>query len=1103
MMKAICWNASGINTKRALERLQTLKKAHNLSIIAIVEPFADQSHIAIVKLQLQMDQAVSNPNGKIWLFWSTNVTVQVLEKHDQHIIVTFQHTTLRDKFMMSFVYAKCKEYTRRSLWDRLLLYSNIDLSWCTIGDFNVITSIEEKLGGIPYNMNKSLEFIGVIEAYGLTDLGYTGLPYTWCNQRDAEARVWKRLNKSMVNDKWLENLPQTTIENLSSVGSDHSPLLMEMIQTNQSHTKYFKFLHCWVENGNFMITVQQCWDQVTTGHPMWKLHMKMNRLTSTLSKWSKLHGDIFTKVREFEKSIRKSEEELMTNNTEALRQKLHKMNATYIRYLKLEEAILQQKTQLHWFQEGDAHTKYFHALMRGRRRRLFLHKICIENEVWIQGEERIAQAACDYYQHQFTGQNDRIDERILQYIPTIITSYQNEMLQAIPNIDELRQVVFAMNPYSVGPDGFGGNFYQVCWNIIKEDLLAAVQLFFCGHIIPKFMSHACLVLIPKTEQPSRFAELRRISLSNFTNKIISKVLSMRLATVLPLLLSDNQLGFVRGRSITESIMLAQEISHAFKKPQIGSNVVIKLDMAKAYDRVSWSFTCFVLRRFCFGELFIDLVWRIMSNNWYSIIINGHIQGFFHSTRGFKQGDPLSPALFILGAEVLTRMINSLHQIPRYKGFFMAPKGPHINHLSFADDVIIFASTDRHSLKLSMDTLGEYEHTFGQPINKSKSHFMVPDTTSQDIINTIQDCTNFSQKCSPITYLGCPLYIGRKRIIYYSHLVEKVSKKVCGWQARILSFGGRITFIKHVVQSIPIHTMTAISPPNTTIKYIEAIIGGFFWGRDQDKRKYHWASLEIMSLPCPEGGVGMRRLTDICTPLPYKQCKVDTSSNSTYKLNTDGSALNNPGKIGGGGILRDSNGTIIYAFAIPLGEGTNNQVEVQAASYGLNWCIQHGYQNIILEVDSELLTKWFLQIFDPSWRLNKFVQELQDIAKHCAYGHCVHTYREANSTTDLLSKQSHQHDIIQHYYTPNQLPKAAKEQQSTGMATTPPRKQLQPPDQAQSMRIPLNYKPQQGASSESSDNSSKLGRIEAIHIAISEEELDWARKIISLEQSGKI
>ncbi|WMV45636.1 hypothetical protein MTR67_039021 [Solanum verrucosum] len=149
--------------------------------------------------------------------------------------------------------------------------------------------------------------------------------------------------------------------------------------------------------------------------------------------------------------------------------------------------------------------------------------------------------------------------------------------------------------------------------------------------------------------------------------------------------------------------------------------------------------------------------------------------------------------------------------------------------------------------------------------------MVPVNTSQDIINNIQEVTGFSQKDSPITYLGCPLYIGTQRIIYYSKLVEKVSKMICGWQARLLNFGGKITLIKHALQSIPIHTMVAVSPPSTTIKYIESIIADFFWGREQDKRKkYHWASLEIMSLPCAEGGVGIRRLTDICTSLQYKQ-----------------------------------------------------------------------------------------------------------------------------------------------------------------------------------------------------------------------------------------
>lgn len=279
--------------------------------------------------------------------WTIDYDCTILESDDQQVTCEMKHTGNPEKFMITFVYAKCKDELRRTLWDRFIHLSTVKIPWCTMGDFNVITSIDEKKGGIPYNMNKSFEFISVIEASGLIDLGYSGSQYTWCNNRAEEARVWKRLDRAMVNDHWLEKMPQTVITHLPSVGSDHNPLLLEMIDKQEHTIKYFKFLHLWVENENFMSTIQNCWEKEVTGDPMWCLHQKMKRLVSTLSAWSKReYGDIFATVKEFEEKVRNAEIDVLHNNTADSRTKLHCVNAEYIKFLKMEATILKQKTQL-------------------------------------------------------------------------------------------------------------------------------------------------------------------------------------------------------------------------------------------------------------------------------------------------------------------------------------------------------------------------------------------------------------------------------------------------------------------------------------------------------------------------------------------------------------------------------------------------------------------------------------------------------------------------------------------------------------------------------------------------------------------------------------
>ncbi|XP_070049029.1 uncharacterized protein [Nicotiana tomentosiformis] len=234
-----------------------------------------------------------------------------------------------------------------------------------------------------------------------------------------------------------------------------------------------------------------------------------------------------------------------------------------------------------------------------------------------------------------------------------------------------------------------------------------VKAFFCSADLPKFITHTNLVLLPKKKIVSTFSDMRPISLSNFSNKIISRVVHERLVDLLPSLISPNQAGFVKGRSIVENILLTQEIITDIRLRGKPSNVVIKLDMAKAYDRVSWLVLTKVLRQMGFGEVFTDMIFRLVSNNWYFVLLNGQANGFFKSSRDVKQGDLLSLSLFILAAEVLGRALDALFDNPNFIGFGMPKWSQNINYLSYADDTIIFCSSHYGAVHLTIKVLEEY------------------------------------------------------------------------------------------------------------------------------------------------------------------------------------------------------------------------------------------------------------------------------------------------------------------------------------------------------------------------------------------------------------
>lgn len=207
------------------------------------------------------------------------------------------------------------------------------------------------------------------------------------------------------------------------------------------------------------------------------------------------------------------------------------------------------------------------------------------------------------------------------------------------------------------------------------------------------------------------------------------------------------------------------------------NVVVKLDMAKAYDRVSWIFLTKVMRKFGFGERIIDMAWSILSNNKYSLLINGQSHGFFPSIKRVKQGDPLSPILFILGAEVLSRSLNMLNGEDNFIRYGLPRWSEKISHMSYADDTILFCSAYKKSVRRMMQVLRSYENILGQLINLTKSFFYLHDKVPTAVGQKLRKWTGIRQGAFPFTYLGCPIFYGRKKKEYFEGLIEKVTARI--------------------------------------------------------------------------------------------------------------------------------------------------------------------------------------------------------------------------------------------------------------------------------------------------------------------------------------
>lgn len=438
------------------------------------------------------------------------------------------------------------------------------------------------------------------------------------------------------------------------------------------------------------------------------------------------------------------------------------------------------------FLDGDKNTAFFHR--SSKIIDVQKHISILKNgDDTLTNNKDIEEHVLSYFTNIFSTHFDHLENDLPEkFIPNSVTAEDNSLLIALPSAEEVKHAVFDLSGDAApGLDGFSGHFYQHFWQIVGGDVVRSTQYFFTNNYIMPNLNSNLLILIPKVAGADKLDNFRPIALDNFQFKIITKILADRLGPIAAKIISAHQRGFIPGRHIHDCIMTTSEAVNLLYKKVYGGNMAIKIDIKKAFDTLNWRFLIHVLQCFGIDQIFCGWILTILHSARISININGKVVGFFNCTRGVRQGDPLSPLLFCLAEEVLSRGLEfmvlegRLTQMNATRHLYIP------SHCLYAVDILIFCKATLSNVRNIMHLFEQYGQYSGQIVNANKSKFY-SGALSISRIYTIASITSFSHGSIPFNYLGILLFKGKSKVIHLRPIVDRIQQKLSAWKGRLLT-----------------------------------------------------------------------------------------------------------------------------------------------------------------------------------------------------------------------------------------------------------------------------------------------------------------------------
>ncbi|CAA7019711.1 unnamed protein product [Microthlaspi erraticum] len=507
-----------------------------------------------------------------------------------------------------------------------------------------------------------------------------------------------------------------------------------------------------------------------------------------------------------------------------------------------------------------------------RRNRNRIDMLKNDAGVWVSNTQELEKLAIEYYRRLYSMMDV---EEVVPRLPSEgfvpLSPADHTHLNKPFTAGEVERAVKEMGKYKApGPEGFQPVFYQHCWDIVGDSVVRFVLEFFRTGNLPPNTNDVMIVLLEKVTKPEKITQFRPISLCNVLFKTITKAMVVRLKQVITKLIGPAQASFIPGRLSTDNIVIVQEAVHSTRRKKGRTGwMLLKLDLEKAYDRIRWDFLEDTLVAVGLSESWVRWIMQCVTGPSMNLLWNGEKIEPFKPSRGLRQGDPISPYLFVLCMERLCHLISRATAEKKWKPIKLSRGGPELSHICFADDLIFFAEASVAQVRVIRNILETFCVASGQKVSLEKSKIFFSHNVSRELEKAISDESGISSTRELGKYLGMPVLQRRINKETFGAVVERVSARLAGWKSHVLSFAGRVTLTKSVLSSIPVHLMSSIMLPKSTLASLEKVSRSFIWGSTVAKRRFHLLSWSKICRPKEEGGLGIRSAGDMNTSLISK------------------------------------------------------------------------------------------------------------------------------------------------------------------------------------------------------------------------------------------